>query len=112
MQRKPRNDHECEEDVERHTNQIEWKAEVAYSDDRRSRVQEVIDECNAHRYTGNVSREGPCCLVKTRMHTQRSEIHQAREGNDPTILGINNVATINLEEHPRVSTRKKELTWE
>lgn len=32
------------------------------------------------------------------MRTKRGEIHQEREGNDPVFHGINNVATVELEE--------------
>ena len=34
------------------------------------------------------------------MRTQRAKEHEAGEGNDPEVLGVDNVATIELEEEP------------
>ena len=32
------------------------------------------------------------------MRTQRAEVHEAGEGDGPDVLGVDNVATIELEE--------------
>ena len=33
------------------------------------------------------------------MRTYRTEVHEAGEGDDPEVRGVDNVATIKLEEH-------------
>ena len=35
---------------------------------------------------------------RTRLHTQRSKVHQARESDDPVVHGVKKTATIELEE--------------
>ena len=38
------------------------------------------------------------------MRTERSEIQQAGNGDDPAIHGIDNIATIELEQRPVLDT--------
>ena len=35
-------------------------------------------------------------LQRTQMRTQRAKVHEAGEGDDPEVLGVDNVATIEL----------------
>ena len=42
------------------------------------------------------------------MRTQRAEVHEAGEGDGPDVLGVDNVATIELEEEPVLCTRVRE----
>ena len=42
------------------------------------------------------------------MHTQRAEIHEAGEGDGPEVLGVDNVATIELGEKPASDTSVNE----
>ena len=39
------------------------------------------------------------------MRTQRAEVHEAGEGDGPDVLGVDNVATIELEEEPVLDIR-------
>ena len=43
-------------------------------------------------------------LRRTRARTQRGEIHQAREGDNPMVHGIDNIAAIELEVQPTLGT--------
>ena len=38
------------------------------------------------------------------MRTHRTEVHKARDGNDPEVLGVYYVATIELGEEPTLDT--------
>ena len=53
-------------------------------------------------------------LRKAQAHTQISEVHQTGESDDPAVHGINNIATIKLEEqrvlYARVIDLNAELT--
>ena len=44
------------------------------------------------------------CLWKTQIRTQRAEVHKAREGGSPEVLGVNDVATIELVEEAALDT--------
>ena len=43
-------------------------------------------------------------LRRTRVRTERGEIQQAGDGDDPAIHGIDNIATIELEQRPVLDT--------
>ena len=40
---------------------------------------------------------------ETRLHTKRSEVHQAWKGDNPVFFGIDDVTTIELEGEPTLS---------
>ena len=43
------------------------------------------------------------------MRTNRGEIHHTWEGHDPIIHGVNDIATMQLEERSRLDTQATEL---
>ena len=44
-------------------------------------------------------------LWRAQMRTQRAEVHEAGEGDSPDVPGVDNVATIELEEEPVLDIR-------
>ena len=46
----------------------------------------------------DVSPEFPGWFARTWVRTQRAEVHEAREGDDPSVHGIDDVAAIELGE--------------
>ena len=41
-----------------------------------------------------------CRLAENRVRTQRGKVHQAREGDYPVVLGVDDVAAVELEDQP------------
>ena len=58
----------------------------------------MTDEGDTHRCINGVSPESCPLLVENSIPTQRAEVHKARGGGSPEVLGVNDVATIELEE--------------
>ena len=42
---------------------------------------------------------------RARMRTHRSEVHEAGEGDDPEVLGVDYIATIELGKDPALDIR-------
>lgn len=48
--------------------------------------------------SGRLVEDGTVALRPAQERTQRSEVYQAREDDNPAVHGINHVATIELQE--------------
>ena len=92
------NDHKREEDVERNGNR---KVRNAGADCQRgpnaTQLRNLVDKYDSHRCICNVIWKS--CHKCAEVRTHRCEVNQAREGDDPIFHGINNRATMQLEEY-------------
>ena len=61
------------------------------------RFGDLVVSRNSHCFIGDIS-EDIAAGLRIRVHTYRGEVHQAWEDNGPDVLGINDVATIELWE--------------
>ena len=112
VQDEARNDHEREEDVERNRNRKVWKTKVDGDrvPDAAVRLRSLVDGHDTHRYVDNVNSECRATgLRRTRVRTHRGEEHEAGEGDDPEVHGVDNVTTIELEEQPALGAWMREL---
>ena len=86
-------DHEGEEDIERHGNREVWNPDL-FSEGTQAWSRGLVDEHDTQRCDSGISEGSYRC--RTRVLTQRGEIHQAREDDDPVVHVINNIATVEL----------------
>lgn len=100
MQDESQNNHEREEDVERKTDREICNVELGgVTVGLRRRI---VDEGDTRRCVGGINQ----VLVtiesqRARTRTQRCDVYQAGEGDDPVIHRINSVAAIELEGNLR-----------
>jgi hypothetical protein len=91
-------DHKREEDVERHGNRKEWDGGV---ERLRSRCLPDCEDWYMSTIPIAVSVTSAESIAvglwRARARTKRGEPHQAWEGDDPVVHGIDDVATIELE---------------
>jgi hypothetical protein len=56
----------------------------------------LVDEHDTHRYINDVSPERCRRFVENSIRTHRGKVHEAGEGDDPEVHGVDYVATIEL----------------
>ena len=98
MQDKPNDDHEGDEDVERDQDQKGWNAKAGEDRCPADRTREPVDK---HRDTDcctNLSVQSvEACPCRGQMRTQTGEVHEAGESDDPEVLGIYYITTVELD---------------
>ena len=100
VQDQSNDNHEREQDVERNGNRVVRNGDV--DADRVSvgnirRLHCLIDEQDPHCCASATSvKDVTIGLRRTKMRTDSGEVHQAWEGDDPVVHGVDNIAAIEL----------------
>ena len=97
MQDEPDDNHEGEKDIECNRNRKVWKTEVI-DGSTPDAVERGSLQQDTHHYIDGVSSRRRDQVVGAKIHTQIAKVQEAGEGDGPNIPGIDNVATIELEE--------------
>ena len=98
---KPYDDQQGENDVEREGNRKVWKTKVDRDGvpNTAVRLRGLVDEDDTHPYIDDVMlAQSAVGLWENQIRTDRGEIHEAGERDDPNVCGIDDVTTIELEE--------------
>ena len=63
-----------------------------------SGTRQTIAKVSPLLYVANVDLERNRCSGRSWIRTHRSDVHEAREGDDPEVPAVEHVATIELEK--------------
>jgi hypothetical protein len=107
MKAQPYDDHEREEDVEYKGNCEVWDAKADHGDNScggRAGPRDLVVEHYTRSCVDDINQAFAVQSLRVRVRTNRDEVHQKRKDDNPGVLDIHNIATIELEERSMPET--------